>query len=202
MLPNFLLDFVEVASLQILQARQVYPASIFAKCKKYGVPIWKCEHPWVNQYLTEHLRSFREVLERRQHLSKLDLVILDASKPLETYSFEFDPSRLEFKPGCGEGSRVLFDSEVFASVELHFRAMLLKICSSLSGLEPLGDSGLSFMFKIHANIQSALEITGQNAKWCLEDETSSGESPRKKELRIVPIFGMSEPFPFQVYAKL
>ena len=209
MLLDFLIDFWEVALHQILYSRGVYPERIFIKCKKYGVPIWKSEHPWINQYLLEHLRSLKAILEKRQLLERFDLVILDGTNVLETYAFEFDAKRIERDK---EESSGLFDSNVFSSVELQFRTMLLKISASLSRLEPsTPESDMSFTFKIQSNVQSALEIT-QDLKWCVKEEGKiasqrsnflEGEDAANKEsTRIIPIFGMKDPFQLQIYGKI
>lgn len=55
-------EFLEVAIHSILYNRELYPAGVFERRKKYNVPVQICVHPEVNQYITQvsihvHLNS-------------------------------------------------------------------------------------------------------------------------------------------------
>lgn len=56
MLCNVFVDILEAAVHQILFLRDIYPANVFTKCLKFGVPIMKADHPWIVKYIADHLK--------------------------------------------------------------------------------------------------------------------------------------------------
>ena len=50
---DVLLEFVEVLVHQVVYLHDIYPASVFAKKKKYRIPVMMSVHPWVSQELME-----------------------------------------------------------------------------------------------------------------------------------------------------
>jgi len=54
---------VEVAIHTILYVRQVYPADIFVRRKKYETPVYQSRHPTLNEYISGAVKAVRDELE-------------------------------------------------------------------------------------------------------------------------------------------
>lgn len=57
-------DLVEVAIHTILYVRQVYPADIFVRRKKYDTPVFQSRHPSLNEYISGAVKAIGEELVR------------------------------------------------------------------------------------------------------------------------------------------
>jgi hypothetical protein len=55
---------VEVAIHTILYVRQVYPADIFVRRKKYDTPVFQSRHPSLNDYISGAVKAIGEELVR------------------------------------------------------------------------------------------------------------------------------------------
>jgi hypothetical protein len=62
---------VEVAVHTILYVREVYPADVFVRRKKFGTPVFQARHPGLNAYVAGAIRAVREELLRVSPSSKL-----------------------------------------------------------------------------------------------------------------------------------
>lgn len=51
---------VEVAIHTILYIRQVYPADIFVRRKKYNTPVFQASHPALNEYISGAVKAIGE----------------------------------------------------------------------------------------------------------------------------------------------
>ena len=60
---------VEVAIHTILYVRQVYPAELFVRRRKYDTPVFQSRHPGLNEYIATAVESLSEelVLVRLHH---------------------------------------------------------------------------------------------------------------------------------------
>jgi hypothetical protein len=57
----FLLSLlVEVAIHTILYVRQVYPADLFVRRKKYDTPVFQSRHPALNEYVSGAIKAIGE----------------------------------------------------------------------------------------------------------------------------------------------
>lgn len=63
---DILIEFLEVALHNILYVRNIYPPSIFVRRKKYGVPVQMSTHPYLNEYITECLKTIRDLLQKNE----------------------------------------------------------------------------------------------------------------------------------------
>lgn len=54
---------VEVAIHTILYVRQVYPADLFVRRKKYETPVYQSRHPTLNEYISGAVKAVRDELE-------------------------------------------------------------------------------------------------------------------------------------------
>ena len=60
---------VEVAIHSILYVRQIYPADLFIRRKKYDTPVFQSRHPALNDYISGAVKAIREqLLTVRQQL--------------------------------------------------------------------------------------------------------------------------------------
>jgi len=53
---------VEVAIHTILYVRQVYPAEIFVRRKKYETPVFQSRHPALNDYISGAVKAIADEL--------------------------------------------------------------------------------------------------------------------------------------------
>ncbi|EMD41896.1 hypothetical protein CERSUDRAFT_43370, partial [Gelatoporia subvermispora B] len=78
---------VEVAIHTILYVRQIYPADLFVRRKKYDTPVWQSRHPALNEYISGAVKAIADELA----LGNVDkAVVVIKSKhdvPLERFIF-------------------------------------------------------------------------------------------------------------------
>ncbi|KAJ6520023.1 DNA-binding protein [Mycena sanguinolenta] len=55
-------EFIEVAIHQILYVRQIYPADLFIRRKKYDTPVFQSRHPALNDYISGAVKAIGEQL--------------------------------------------------------------------------------------------------------------------------------------------
>ena len=123
----------------------------------FGVPVLRSEHPWVNQFVGEHLRSVHEMVGSGSAVRRIDVAVLSNAKGNSNSSGEgtTQNSNLSEKKE-NRGSREDTAAECYAfrfhrppsfdpsqpsslgAVESNFRAMLLKLNSALASLPKLG----------------------------------------------------------------
>lgn len=85
---DILVDFLEVAVHNVLYVRNIYPASIFVRRKKYGVPVQMSTHPYLNEYITECLKTIRDLLKKNE-VRKVTVVFFDeVQRPVERFVFD------------------------------------------------------------------------------------------------------------------
>ncbi|KAK0481667.1 mitotic spindle checkpoint HORMA domain-containing protein [Armillaria novae-zelandiae] len=65
MTANFPLTFnLEVAIHTILYVRQIYPADLFVRRKRYDTPVFQSRHPALNEYISGAVKAVSEELSR------------------------------------------------------------------------------------------------------------------------------------------
>ncbi|RXW19166.1 hypothetical protein EST38_g6690 [Candolleomyces aberdarensis] len=57
-------DFIEVAVHTILYVRQVYPAELFIRRKKYDTPVFQSRHPALNEYISGAIKALSEEMHQ------------------------------------------------------------------------------------------------------------------------------------------
>ena len=55
-------QIVEVAIHTILYVRQIYPADLFVRRKKYDTPVYQSRHPGLNDYISGAVKAVGEEL--------------------------------------------------------------------------------------------------------------------------------------------
>ena len=84
------LEFWEACVHQILYARHVYPEVIFEQRSKYGVSVWQCVHPQVNEYIQRVLLNAKPLLDAGL-VERLVVSLKDSrSAPLETVNLRYE----------------------------------------------------------------------------------------------------------------
>lgn len=80
-------EFVEVAIHTILYVRQVYPADLFVRRKKYETPVYQSRHPGLNEYIAGAVKAISDELALGS-VEKVVLVIKDKDEvALERFIF-------------------------------------------------------------------------------------------------------------------
>ncbi|KAF7303249.1 HORMA domain-containing protein [Mycena kentingensis (nom. inval.)] len=80
-------DFIEVAIHTILYVRQIYPADLFIRRKKYDTPVFQSRHPALNEYISGAIKAVAEQL-RTGNLEKVVVVIKNREQvALERFIF-------------------------------------------------------------------------------------------------------------------
>lgn len=55
-------EFIEVAIHTILYVRQIYPADLFVRRKKYDTPVFQSRHPALNEYISGTVKAVSDEL--------------------------------------------------------------------------------------------------------------------------------------------
>jgi mitotic spindle assembly checkpoint protein MAD2B len=85
---DILIDFLEVAVHNVLYIRNIYPESIFVRRKKYGVPVQMSTHPYLNEYISECLKTIKELLKKNE-VRKVTVTFFDETQiPVERFVFD------------------------------------------------------------------------------------------------------------------
>ncbi|OCH86053.1 DNA-binding protein [Obba rivulosa] len=80
-------EFIEVAIHTILYVRQVYPADLFVRRKKYDTPVWQSRHPALNEYISGAVKAVADELALG-NVDKVVVVIKNKEDvPLERFIF-------------------------------------------------------------------------------------------------------------------
>ncbi|KAF5388461.1 hypothetical protein D9757_004629 [Collybiopsis confluens] len=83
-------DFIEVAIHTILYVRQIYPAELFIRRKKYDAPVFQSRHPTLNAYIGGAVQAVREEL-LKGNLDKMIVVIKNKDEEaLERFIFSVE----------------------------------------------------------------------------------------------------------------
>ncbi|KAI0082099.1 DNA-binding protein [Panus rudis PR-1116 ss-1] len=135
-------EFIEVAIHTILYVRQVYPADVFVRRKKYNTPVFQSRHPALNQYISGATKAVSGELA----LGNVDKVIVviknKEEEPLERFIFAVQ-NMIQVEAFNKETS--VQDAMTPSVLGHYFRSFLVKLTMLESQLSPypLGDE-LSF----------------------------------------------------------
>ncbi|CAH1239340.1 MAD2L2 [Branchiostoma lanceolatum] len=173
-------EFLEVAFHQILYIRQVYPAGIFQRRKKYNIPVQMSCHPDVTRYLQDTLQTIRPLVGR----GEVDKVVLNVTdrqaRPLERFVFEVTPP---VQPSVNDDSYLL-------RLEQALRAFVLKInvCDSMLDTLP---QDVTFSVHVYTQDSAAASLEQQqlvqNFPWVEADS----DSLKMPNARIIPLKTMT-----------
>ncbi|XP_056642316.1 mitotic spindle assembly checkpoint protein MAD2B-like [Diorhabda sublineata] len=142
---DILCEFVEVVIHNILYAKKLYPEAIFSRRRKYGVAVYQCIQPDVNEYIKEILKAI-SFHSKKNQLNKIYLCIHNGDFICEKYIFEI----LDLKTNT-ESDPFLIDLEQF------MRNFILKLHTTLDYLEGL-DKNSTFSIRLQVTAYSNLEF--------------------------------------------
>lgn len=131
-------EFIEVAVHTILYVRQIYPADLFIRRKKYDTPVFQSRHPALNAYISGAVKAVEEEL-RLGTVDKVVVVIKDKEQvALERFIFSVE-SMIEVEAYNKDTS--VEDAMSGGSLGQYFRSFLVKLnmVESQLGQMHLGD---------------------------------------------------------------
>ncbi|KAJ8916279.1 hypothetical protein NQ315_016420 [Exocentrus adspersus] len=147
---DILCEFFEVALHNVLYAKKLYPETIFERKRKYGVAVFQCIHPEVNEYINQCLKAVGFHTKNRK-LKRLFVCFHNDDTIFEKYVFEV----LDLI-NCVESDGFLVD------LEQSLRDFMLKLHSSQSYTDDLpGDC--TFSVRLETSAYSSLEFNQQPA---------------------------------------
>ncbi|KAG6821417.1 hypothetical protein H0H93_014214 [Arthromyces matolae] len=135
-------EFIEVAIHTILYVRQVYPADLFIRRKKYDTPVFKSRHPALNDYISGAVKAVTEELVLG-NVDKVIIVIKDKDQvALERFIFSIE-NMINVEAFNKDTS--VEDAMSARTLGQYFRAFLVKLTMAESQLAPIIVEGdLSF----------------------------------------------------------
>ncbi|XP_031570849.1 mitotic spindle assembly checkpoint protein MAD2B-like [Actinia tenebrosa] len=175
-------DFLEVAFHLILYVREVYPAVVFERRKKYNVPVQMCCHPDLNHYIQDVLVTIKPLIEKNE-VSKISLVISNKSfQPVERFTFEIaQPDDIS-----------LSDDNLLLHTESALRAFLLKInvCDALLKNNP---SECTFTVLAYTKESAHVELQSDSKHEEFPWIPAEQESTSMSDFNIIPLKSMTSP---------
>lgn len=155
-------EFIEVAIHTILYVRQIYPADLFVRRKKYDTPVFQSRHPALNEYISGTVKAVADELVLG-NVDKVVVVIKDSKQvALERFIFSIQ-NMIEVEPYNKDTS--VQDAMSSATLGQYFRSFLIKLNmveSQLGLLElPNGDE---------ASFAVVLELKGNTAPSASKDK--------------------------------
>ncbi|KAF8700874.1 hypothetical protein AX14_000641 [Amanita brunnescens Koide BX004] len=181
-----IVEFIEVAIHNILYVRQVYPAELFVRRKKYNTLIFQSRHPALNEYISGAVKAVGEEIALGT-VDKLVVVIKDKDQvALERFIFSIeDMIQVE---GFNKDTSVE-NAMSTASLGLYFRSFLVKLSMMESILGPLGlgdDASFAIVLEIRDNKAPSASVDKEPPPWIPADaqHTTLGASD-KAELHMV-----------------
>ncbi|KAL5478602.1 hypothetical protein ACEPAI_2786 [Sanghuangporus weigelae] len=164
-------ELLEVALHTILCIRQVYPIEIFERRVKFGIPVFKCIEPSINEYISEAVKAISEELVE-DRIARVTISIHQSDTPLEKFIFSFY--------SVIDGDSVPeTDNVPLEAIRRQARGMLIKLNAIDAQLLPLEASDdLSFSVIMQLRQESPFRISEDDLRF---DEAGKDES-RKDNL--------------------
>lgn len=133
---GLLIEFLEVAISVILYERRIYPESIFAARRAFGVPVKVSRHPEVNAYVSGALRGVAPLLDEGAVARVVVAVVDEGGEPLERFVFALAPRGPDSDP----------DADAVEATEYAMRALLANLALAGARLpEPREDASFRIL---------------------------------------------------------
>ncbi|KAL0951513.1 hypothetical protein HGRIS_008198 [Hohenbuehelia grisea] len=130
-------EFIEVAIHTILYVRQVYPADLFIRRKKYNTPVFQSRHPALNEYISGAVKAVEEELVSG-NVDKVVVVLKNKEQiALERFIFAIQ-QMIQIEAFDKESS--VEGAITPLSLGQYFRSFLIKLNMIESQLGPLNAS--------------------------------------------------------------
>lgn len=173
-------EFIEVAIHTILYVRQIYPADLFVRRKKYDTPVFQSRHPALNEYISGTVKAVSDELVLG-NVDKVVVVIKDRNQvALERFIFSVQ-NMIEVESYNKDTS--VQDAMSSAKLGQYFRSFLIKlnmIESQLGVLElPPGDeASFAVVLELKENTVPSASKDDEPPPWVPADRqhTTSGVS--------------------------
>ncbi|KAG2756406.1 DNA-binding protein [Suillus brevipes Sb2] len=173
-------EFIEVAIHTILYVRQIYPADLFVRRKKYDTPVFQSRHPALNEYISGTVKAVSDELVLG-NVDKVVVVIEDRNRvALERFIFPVQ-NMIEVESYNKDTS--VQDAMSSAKLGQYFRSFLIKlnmIESQLGVLElPPGDeASFAVVLELKENTVPSASKDDEPPPWVPADRqhTTSGVS--------------------------
>ncbi|OAX43048.1 DNA-binding protein [Rhizopogon vinicolor AM-OR11-026] len=173
-------EFIEVAIHTILYVRQIYPADLFVRRKKYDTPVFQSRHPALNEYISGTVKAVADELVLG-NVDKVVVVIKD-SKQVALERFIFSIQNMIEVESYNKDTSVQ-DAMSSAKLGQYFRSFLIKlnmIESQLGLLElPSGDEAtFAVVLELKDNTAPSASKDKDPPPWVPADlqHTTSGAS--------------------------
>ncbi|KAJ7925980.1 DNA-binding protein [Mycena leptocephala] len=170
-------EFIEVAIHTILYVRQIYPAELFIRRKKYDTPVFQSRHPALNDYVSGAVKAIGEQL-LTGNVEKVVVVIKDKEE-VALERFLFSVENMIQVEAFNKDTSV---EDAISSVALgqYFRGFLVKLnmIESQLGQMYLGDD-VSFSIAIELKAENVPATKDKNPPpWipAYTQHTTSGAS--------------------------
>ncbi|KZT30846.1 DNA-binding protein [Neolentinus lepideus HHB14362 ss-1] len=174
-----IVEFIEVAIHTILYVRQVYPADLFVRRKKYYTPVYQSRHPGLNEYISGAVKAVGEELVLG-NVDKIVVVIKDKNEvALERYIFVTE-TMLHVAP-YDKDTNV---EEAMSPTDMgqYFRSFIIKLHMIESQLGPMPAGEISFAIVLELKDDQAPSTSqGQDAPpWmpAVSQHTTAGASDK------------------------
>ncbi|KAF7347663.1 Mitotic spindle checkpoint horma domain-containing protein [Mycena venus] len=158
-------EFIEVGIHQILYVRQIYPADLFIRRKKYDTPVFQSRHPALNDYISGAVKAIGEQL-LTGNVEKVVVVIKDKEEvPLERFLFSVE-NVIQVEAFNKDTS--VEDAISAAALGQYFRGFLVKLnmIESQLGQMYLGDD-VSFTIAIELKADNVPATKDKACFFCL-----------------------------------
>ncbi|THH19063.1 hypothetical protein EW146_g2038 [Bondarzewia mesenterica] len=141
-------EFIEVAIHTILYVRQIYPADLFVRRKKYDTPVFQSRHPGLNEYISGAIRAVGEELV----LGKVDkvVVVIKDKDDIALERFIFSIQNMIEVESYNKDTSVQ-DTISSATLGQYFRSFLVKlnmIEAQLGQLPPSEDNTFAIVLEL------------------------------------------------------
>ncbi|KAK2461566.1 hypothetical protein APHAL10511_006029 [Amanita phalloides] len=179
-------EFIEVAIHTILYVRQVYPADLFVRRKKYNTPVFQSRHPALNEYISGAVKAVKEEIVLG-NVDKVVVVIKDKDQiALERFIFSIEDM---IQVEAYDKDTSVEDAMSVVSLGQYFRSFLVKLSMMESVLGPLGlgdDVSFAIVVELRDNKAPTTSSEKEPPPWIPADEqhTTLGTS-EQAELHMV-----------------
>jgi len=166
-------EFIEVAVHTILYVRQIYPADLFIRRKKYDTPVFQSRHPALNEYISGAVKAVGEELMLGT-VDKVVVVIKDKEQvALERFIFSVE-NMIQVEAFNKDTS--IEDAMSGGSLGQYFRSFLVKLnmVESQLGQMYLGDDvSFAIVLELKDGIAPSAPDDKEPPPWIPADATDT-----------------------------
>ncbi|CAM9684834.1 unnamed protein product [Chrysoparadoxa australica] len=108
-----IVDFLECCIHCILQTREVYPASIFERRKKYGAKVWMSRSPDLNDYVSQVMKNTHPLIIKGYIKEIAVCFVQKGGRVVERVVFQL---QMEMDQGDTEESEQMLKEQLMAAV--------------------------------------------------------------------------------------